>query len=80
MARMELTVHSAVEMLCAPRALQMVTCGPTTCRESTPCPPSARAPGARRADAARCFMAASDRVRNPDVDVDLVVRGESAAE
>ena len=30
MARIALTVHSAVEMLCAPRALQMVTCGPTT--------------------------------------------------
>ena len=29
MARIEATVHSAVEMLCAPWALQMVTCGPT---------------------------------------------------
>ena len=29
MARIADTVHSAVEMLCAPRALQIVTCGPT---------------------------------------------------
>ena len=29
-ARIAASVHSAVEILCAPRALQMVTCGPTT--------------------------------------------------
>ena len=29
MARIAVSVHSAVQMLWAPRALQMVTCGPT---------------------------------------------------
>jgi hypothetical protein len=29
MVRMADNVHSAVAMLCAPRALQIVTCGPT---------------------------------------------------
>ena len=59
-ARIAASVHSAVEILCAPRALQMVTCGPTTA-ESTPSPPSSTAPASRRAGAATRAWPASDK-------------------
>ena len=74
MARMAETVHSAVEMLCAPCALQMVTCGPTVAgihsvpaiREST-----SRTPRSMRPDAPRPRLI---RIGNPHLDLDLVVQ------
>ena len=48
---------------------------PDYARESTPCPPSARAPAARRADAARCLHRPRRiRIGNPHVDFHLAVK------